>query len=80
MPVVDNTTHMGILRKPTNQEVNAVEHYIQKAKRTAYSLMGAGLHGENGADPETAMSLLNTYVFPVLLYGLEVIVPTGNSL
>ena len=80
MPVVDNTTHMGILRTSTNQELNAVEHNIQKAKRTAYSLMGTGLHGENFADPETAMSLLNTYVFPVLLYGLEIIVPTGKSL
>ena len=26
------------------------------------------------------MSLLNTYIFPVLLYGLEIIVPTGKSL
>ena len=41
--------------------------------------MGAGLHGENGVDPETAMSLLNTYVLPVLLYGLEVIIPSGKA-
>ena len=60
MPVVDNTTHMGILKTSTNQELNAVEYNIQKAKRTAYSLMGAVLDGKNGADPETTMSLLNT--------------------
>ena len=42
--------------------------------------MGAGLHGENGLDPETSISLLNTYVFPVLLYGLEVIIPTGKAM
>ena len=42
--------------------------------------MGVGLHGENGVDPETAITLLNSYVFPVLLYGLEVIVPTGKAL
>ena len=42
--------------------------------------MSAGLYGENGVDPETAISLLNTYVFPVLLYGLKVIVPTGKAL
>ena len=80
MPVVDNTTHMGILRSSSNQELNAVEQNIQKARRTTYSLMGAGLHGENGLDPETSISLLNTYVFPVLLYGLEVIIPTGKAM
>ena len=62
MPVVDNTTHMGILRSSSNQELNAVEQNIQKARRTTYSLMGAGLHGENGLDPETSISLLNTYM------------------
>ena len=82
MPNVDSITYtcMGILRPSSNQEFNTVGHNIQKAKRTAYSLMGAGLHGENGVDPENAISLLNTYVFPVLLYGLEVIVPTGKAL
>ena len=80
MPVVDSTTHMGILRTSSNQELNVVEHNIQKARRTTYSLMGAGLHGENGLDPETSISLLNTYIFPVLLYGLEVIIPTGKAL
>ena len=79
MPVVDSTTHMGILRTSTNQDLSAVENNIQKAQRTAYSLMGTGLHGENGVDLETAMSLLNTYVLPVLLYGLEVIIPSGKA-
>ena len=61
MPV-DSTTHMEILHTSSNQELSAVENNIQKAQRTAYSLMGAGLHGENGVDPETAMSLFNTYL------------------
>ena len=78
MPVVENTTHMGILRSSSKQELNAVEHNIQTARRTAYGLVGAGLHGENGHDPESLISLLNTYVFPVLFYRLEVIIPTGN--
>ena len=80
MPVVDSTTctHMGILRISTNQEIHAVKHNnIQIAKRTACSLMGPGLHGGNGMDPETAISLLNTHVFPVLFH--EVIVPTGKA-
>jgi hypothetical protein len=40
--------------------------------------MGAGLHGENGIDPETTISLLRTYVLPILYYGLEILLPTGN--
>ena len=42
--------------------------------------MGTGLHGENGLDPETAISLLQTYVISVLVYGLEAIFPTGKAL
>lgn len=80
MPVVTSTTHMGIVRSTTNQEMKNVETNIQKARRTIYSLMGSGLHGENGLDPETAVSLLQTYVIPVLFYGLEVILPTGKAL
>ena len=80
MPVVENTTHMGILHLSSNQERQAFESNIQKAKLTVHSLMGTGLHSENGLDPETAISLLQTYVYPVLYYGLEILIPTGKSL
>ncbi|CAC5421449.1 unnamed protein product [Mytilus coruscus] len=43
-------------------------------------LKGAGLHGENGSDPETLISLFKTYILPVLTYGLEVRVSTGKHL
>ena len=49
-------------------------------KPSVQCLMGAGLHGENGLDPETAVSLLQTYVFPVVYYGMEIITPTGKAL
>ena len=35
----------------------------------------AGLHGENGLDPETSLHLYQIYVLPVLLYGMEVVFP-----
>ena len=38
--------------------------------------MGADLHGENGLDPDTSIHLLQTYVIPLLVYGLEVVLPT----
>ena len=60
--------------------MQAVESNIQEAKWAIYSFMGTGLHAENGLDPETSISLLQTNVLPVLFYGLEVVIPTGKSL
>ena len=80
MLVFEQTTHIRIPRSSSDQEMHAVETNIQKAQRTMYSIMGAGLHGENGLDPGTAVSLLQTYVFPVLFYGFEIITPTGKAL
>lgn len=74
MPVVEETMHVGLLRS-ANSEDTTVKENIKKARRTLYSLMGAGLHGENGYDPETSLQLLQIYVMPVLLYGLEVVLP-----
>ena len=39
--------------------------------------MGAGLHRENGLDPDTSIHLLQIYVIPILVYDLEVVLPTG---
>ena len=74
MPVVQQTMHVGILRSANSQE-SAVEENIRKARRAIYGLMAAGLHGENGLDPETSIQLIHAYVLPVLVYGLEVILP-----
>lgn len=74
MPLVQQTMHVGILRSANSQE-SAVEENIKKARRAIYGLMAAGLHGENGLDPETSIQLINIYVLPVLVYGLEVLLP-----
>ena len=74
MRIVKEVMHMGILRSADTQE-SAVTHNIQKARRTVYSLMGSGLHGENGLDPEKSYHLLQTYILPVPIYGLEVVLP-----
>jgi hypothetical protein len=55
-----------------NSTQSTVNENIKKATRALYSLMGVGLHGENGIDPETTISLLRTYVLPILYYGLEI--------
>ena len=78
MPVVEEAMHMGILRSRNSQE-STVHHNIEKARRTTYCLMGAGLHGSNGLDPETSIHILQTYVILILVYGLEVLLP-GKTL
>ena len=40
--------------------------------------MSSGMHGHNGLDPETNLHLVKTYVTPVLLYGLELVLPNNT--
>lgn len=79
MPVVKEAMHVGLMRSANTQETTVQEN-IKKARRTIYSLMASGLHGENGLDPETSLHLIQTYVLPVLLYGLEVSIPSTKSI
>ena len=79
MPFVSGSMHMGILWSANPQE-SAIQENIKKARRTIHSLMGAGLHGENGLDPDTSIHLLQIYVVPVFVYGLEVVPPSGVHL
>ena len=75
MPIVEKTTHIGITRSSKNSTMTTVEENIKKARRTLYSLMSTGMHGENGLDPSTTIALFRVYVLPVLTYGLEVVIP-----
>ena len=80
MPQVESTTHMGMPRGTVKFATEEVTVNIQKARRSMYSLMPAGLHGENGLDPQTVVHIFQVYVIPVLLYGLEVAVPSRANL
>ena len=42
--------------------------------------MPSGCHGNNGQDPETTIHLLQTYILPILVYGMEVVLPRGKHL
>ena len=82
MPNVKQAIHLGIIRTNTladNMTVN-VEENIKKSRRSAYSLFGGGFHGINGLDPETLIHLFNTYITPVLMYGMELIIPKTTAL
>ena len=74
MPTVDKTMHVGICGSADTDET-AVAENVEKARKTLYSLLSAGLHDENGFDPKTSLHLYQIYVLPVLLYGMEVVFP-----
>ena len=70
--VVNSYKHLGLTRKAKfNDNSELITERIQLARSTAYALMGAGLHGLNGVNPEVSVSLWNLYIQPRLLYGLE---------
>ena len=60
--------HVDICRSSATGDSVVLEN-IKKARRTMYSLMSAGLHGENGLDPETSLHIYmyQIYVLLVLL-------------
>jgi hypothetical protein len=53
MPMVENATHLGIIRTISLKQnvTQNVEENIKKARRSAYAPLGNGFHGENGIDP-----------------------------
>jgi hypothetical protein len=72
-PVLTSTKekHLGIQRTTDTKPISTIEERIRAGRRTVYSLMGAGLHGLNGVGPKTARKLIDCYVLPVILHGLE---------
>ena len=75
---VQHTNHLGIHRD-SNNKVNVAEK-VALGRRTAYSLMGAGLHSGNGLKQCVCGKLWSTYVVPCLIYGLEVLDMKGNDI
>ncbi|CAC5405143.1 unnamed protein product [Mytilus coruscus] len=80
LPTFNEATHIGICRIDDNLCKATIEENLKKSRRTLYSLIGVGLYGENGLDPQTSMSIMNTYIIPIMLYGLEIVIPTGKCL
>lgn len=73
-------THLGIARSCDGSNSITVKNRIKLARRTSYSLLGAGLHGLNGVGPEVGKHLWTIYVQPRLLYGLECITLTQRDI
>ncbi|CAC5382256.1 unnamed protein product [Mytilus coruscus] len=80
LPTSKKATHIGICRTDDDSCKATIDENLKKARRTLYSLMGVGLYGENGLDSQTSMSIMNTYIIPIMLYGLEIVIPRGRCL
>ena len=73
-----NTTHLGILRSETNENVINIEDRLKLARRTLYALINTGVHDSNGLNPSVSFKIYQCYVLPRLLFGLEAL-PITNS-
>ena len=69
-------THLGIDHDVNSKHgvKDCVPYRIQTARKTVYAFMGAGFHRLNGLNPKVFMHLVNIYVLPRLLYGLDSII------
>ena len=63
--------HLGISKNQQNNNKDTIGKRIQKARRTTYSLLGAGLSGLENIGPEVVIRGFNIYILPILLHGLE---------
>ena len=73
IPLSSSTTHLGILRSETKENVINIEQRLRVARRTLYALVNTGLHGSNELNPKVAYKIYQCYVISRLLYGLEVL-------
>jgi hypothetical protein len=76
----EREAHLGIYRSSKNTNLDTVKDRVQSARRAAYSLMGAGMHGLNGVGTEVAINQYAAYILPILTYGLEALVLNTKEL
>ena len=69
---VQSTKHIGQIRQSEGK--NYISSRIQKGRRTMYALLGAGLHGKNGINPEVAHKIYVTFCRPRITNRLETVI------
>lgn len=69
--VSEQEKHLGIERTPNHSAEATVDSRIKQSRRAVYSLAGSGLHGLNGVGPKVSFNMVQTYITPILTYGLE---------
>ena len=72
--------HLGIHRNSKNNNSDTIESRLKSGRRACYSLFGAGFFGLNGVGPYVAAQEYQTYVSPILFYGLEALVLSTSEI
>ncbi len=72
IPNVSTGTHLGVVRDKKGGPEAQVQNNISSARKAAYRLMGAGLHGKNGLPQNTCLHLYRIYIVPIMTYGLAI--------
>ena len=76
---MDSVFHIGIIYGTHSLGVEStLNQNLKKARNTLYALLGAGLNGKNAIAPRGSMNLLQIYIIPILLHGLEILLPSSN--
>ena len=69
--LADQTKHLGLIRSVKQEsKINILER-ISLARRTLYTLLNVGAHGNNGLNPKISYKIYQCYVLPRLLHSLE---------
>ena len=78
--LTDTVSHLGLSHSSNNPKYDdLVDGKVCQLFKTAYSLLGAGLHGTSGVGPKVAIQIYKIYVLPRVLYGLSAIVLTTSQ-
>ena len=72
LPTKSTFVHLGLEWKAGGKYPD-ISKKISSARRAAYALFGSGLHGINGLGLSAAFNLVQTFIVPILLYGLNAV-------
>ncbi len=64
--------HLGVSRDKSGGPTVQIQLNIEKSKKAAFRLFGAGFHGKNGLPQAVCVRLLVRDIIPVLTYGLHI--------
>ena len=76
LPAAKHLVHLGVernLQQPRSAMGECIENRIKLGRRTAYSLMSVGMYSGSGLNPTASLKILNTYVVPRVVYGLDAV-------
>ena len=81
IPSSASATHLGITRDNYSKHNTGTvaQDRISTSRKALYAMMGSGLHGANGLNPQVSLHLIRVYVLPRLIYGLDVIRMTAKD-